>query len=78
MRTTNTVRTWILIILIVFIAGFMYVYRDRVDTYAHMALRPMQTALDGNYGQQKTHPKAKPHKGNSHKQSHEKNAQKHK
>lgn len=78
MRTTNTVRTWILIILIVFIAGFMYVYRNRVDTYAHMALRPMQTALNGNYGQPKASPKAKPHKGNSHKQSHEKNAQKHK
>ena len=74
MRTTNTVRTWILIILIVFIAGFMYVYRDRVDTYAHMALRPMQTALDGDYDRSK----ANPHKGNSHKQSREKNVQKHK
>lgn len=78
MRTTNTVRTWILIILIVFIAGFMYVYRNQVGTYAHMALRPMQTALNGNYGQPKASPKAKPHKDNSHKQSHEKNVQKHK
>lgn len=75
MKTTNTVRTWILIILIIFIAGFMYVYRDRVNTYAHMALRPMQEAVNGNYGQE-NYKKPKSHKDKNHKQSHEKHSQK--